>query len=513
MMSLLSQIILNFLAIVAGFIGAYFVYLYSIQSNIDQQMQLEGLKIISSFRNEGIYKIPSFIRLDSILENYKQTNPKKPEFEVLNDIARDLNRIVAWGDNDEISTDSRERLRAGQKGFSQQYSIGPIFVWLIKRYIAYLSITPPHSVIAHSIVHKDDFIDKSKLHLFPYGMSDVERWSNDTFEMMESLDFCFINKKIILDDLEKWIKQQNGNWKSYPYGDWFNNVQYIFNDLQDSNLKIKSQLRLKNSYSIETRLPHLKWIILIGILTFIMGVFVPLVINGMKREANIPSIVNIAILVITTVLLAVGLVLCGKDIVARPNAYQISDHLAPLKGQLEKYIKYEYAKYDLDVVNDILSQERVLNYTIKNLLEEYRSTAIEVNNCSLAMLKKLSLHLKESPIIRRDYENRAVFQGSGTKGVGLINLLNKTSRDAFYQTMKNHPEKFELSYTGPHWTRIAVELTPPEDLEQLNTVIEELDRILDQHAAAPEVKECLKKRQKLKAVAEKLYKEVKELVE
>lgn len=512
MLSLLSQIIMNFLAIGAGLIGAYIVYLYSIQSNVDQQIQLEGIKIISLYREEGTYRIPGFQQFDIIIEDYKQNNPKKPEFEVLKDIALDLSGIIANVDDGEIYISPNSILFKHQHRFSQQCSIGPIFVWLIKHYVAHFSRTPPINVIAHSMVHEDDFIDESELRLFPYGIGDVERWSQETLIMMESMDYCFNKVDVILHDLNACRKDPNDHTVMFPFSEWLNETTHVFAGIRDSNLTIQSLLRLKNNYSREIRLPDLKWILLLWSMTLFSGVLIPLVISGMKWEADVPSFVNIIILLCTTVLLAGGTILCAKDIITNSNSYEANVYFTSLKDQLVKYTKYEYASYELDVVNHILSEKRKINDNIKKLIEEYRSMAIEVNNCSLIMLNQISLALKESAILNRGYENKLVVSGSGTRGVDVINLLNRSSRHAFFETMKNQPSKFEFSYQGLHWTRVAIQLVPPEDPEQFKEVTEELELIFDQFSAEPNVKACLEKRQGLKTISEKLYKQLRNLL-
>jgi hypothetical protein len=396
--------------------------------------------------------------------------------------------------------------------------IGRIFLLLVKQYMDYLVPGNIYWAGRHGITSsdlKEDTFTKQRSELFPFGPLAVERWSNDFLEIRNSFEFLYLCKDRFLKDVHQFINQlDDGNKKLYiqfDYGAWLDEIDKTLSTIEAHNYHIQSLLRLKNSYSREVRLPNLFWMSCLGILCFILGIILPLLLNGLEKESLVPPAFNISLLAATFALMIGGIFLLGKDVLSTYKNEEIYKYFLPLREQVVNYEKDapRFINYGYDVVNEILNDKKITKPfpDLIKTLGLYRDAIVSSNFCSEQIVNGLSESIQQSAVLQR---NKAQFL-SGGQSIGILSLFSPDSRQALSKKIRSSSDNFIFQANYEGMTRDIFKLKPPRDRKELDEVLSEIDRIYKEHFSNPEVQACLSRREMLANLRKKLLRKLEEV--
>lgn len=499
MLRTLTQIIATFWAIGATFIAAYLVYLYSSSTNIEEKIHMEGLEIFNVLRSAPTYKnsFGSTILEASLLKQYKAKYPDKSRVYIYERIASDLFVASAFDDDE-----SRDMLSAGEWGKPHGHIVGRTFFWIIEKSVDHLV---PEEVYWSGRRHTGTLSlppDTTQAALFPVGPIAVEQWVHDSKIIVNYLKFLFpLKEKLFIPDLEQFIeKSEDGAKKLYKnddYANWLSEMERAISLIDIHNSRVNSLLLLKESYSIEKRLPNLKWILFLGIGAFIAGIILPLILLAFHNEF-IPTTVNLVIGACALTFLIGGIFLIGKDVMSyHRNEYHIK-YFEPFKKQLINYnARNELIVFDVTLANKII--QLIENKVIKQpkdftkILKEYRNAINVSNSCSERSVDILSDEIRRS-IVLKSYSAEPL---AGGRSINILSPLWPETRKSLLEALSKLDANFIIQADYEGMTIDIFKIKTPGTKERSNELISEINRIYNEFSNLQELQSCMAKRENL----------------
>jgi hypothetical protein len=513
MIKTLPSIIATFLSVGATFLAAYWIYLHTVQSNLEDKIQNRGSEIATQLKNAPTFKMLALY--DSyLLKEYQARYPEKPYISILEKIASDLISAGVFQNKEEM-----EQLSVIQKNNLQGPVIGRVFIWLIEKSLDFLSPPEINWPGRRRISSLTPPPQSNQEALYPYGHLGVEEWSNDFRRIKNYVDFLLIHKKTFLNDMNQFVAQLESKnnkfadlYKKYDYEVWLSEMEEAFTKIETQNLQVQSLLRLKTNYSISNRLPNIKWISVLGSLTFIFGIVVPLILASIKVESSVPSTVNIVLLVVSFTFLIGGIVLIGKDVLSIHKS-EINNlrYLLPLKKQLTNYkeMKPQQEIFTYDIINQLLTDEKSKKLPRKLLatIKIYRDTVVESNSCSEKIFEQLSDALMQNKTL----ETYKADPMSGGHVVSIISLFSKDSRQDMLDELRKPERNVIIQINYDRSVRDIFKIKAIDNNEDIKVIESELTKIYDKQYGNDQVKYCLSKRKSLEQYRNQLIAQINEI--
>lgn len=511
MLKPLAQIIATFLAIGATFLAAYLIYLYSSRANIDEKIQIEGSEIATNLRSAPTYKnlFSSSVLGDSLIKKYQTKYPNESRLHIFEKIASDL--VGAGVFNKE---DSLNMLSAAEFGRVKDYIIGRVYFWLVETSMDYLVPEEVYWPGRGHVKRLNYPPATSQTELFPFGPLGVEQWTSDFQVILNYLDFLHTHKEFFLNDIEQFIEKSDDDLKNlyskFDYKNWLLGMEKVLITIETHNYRVQSLLRLKKSYSIKERLPNLKWIIVLGIGCFILGIAIPLVFLAFNFE-HIPTTINLVIGIAAFAFLIGGVFMLGKDVMSAQKSEVYIKYFMPLKKQLIKYnTRNQLIVFDVAIVNQIIklyeNNEIELSKELKKLLKQYRDTVNKSNTCSEQIAEILAKEIKQSEMLRT-YVAEPL---SGGQTVDILSPLWADLRKSFFEKLHESSDNFIVQQNYERMTIDVFKIKSPPTKEQKSEIEREINRIYDKYSALPDFQFCTSKRNTLDTLRNKLIEKIKD---
>lgn len=506
MMKILPQIVTTFLAVGATFIAAYLIYLYSSQANIDEKIQIKGSKIVSLIKKAPTYKL-GFLSNDlNLVNNYREKYPNKSLIFIYEKISNDLISAHLFKNKDSI-----DRLAS----FKTDNPMGPtVWLYLMQKSVHYLS---PSEIWwpGRGFVQAQGSLPPTpkQAELFPFGPLGVEKWSDDFQIIRNYTHFLYTYKDILLDDVQSFVNQidespQKERYKKINFAEWIENIENLLLDIDNENFHIQSLLRLKQRYLKEARLPNFSWITTLGILSFISGVAIPLIIIGLRIESSIPSTINIVIFITTFAFLIGSIVLVGKDVLSSHKSEVHIKYLLPLKKQLLDYknLRNQREFYNYDIVNQLLEEKKSLKLSPRLIdsLKNYRQMVVESNDCSDNVVNIISEAIKQSTVIK----SYKADPQSGGQALSIISLFSLDDRKDFFEKLKEGSHTFIVQINYERHTKDIYKIKSPSNITQFKEIESEFNKIYDNFLKQEDIQSCISKRKTLGKYRDKLLVEI-----
>lgn len=518
MVKTLTQIVATILTVEVGFVAAYVIYLFSYQSNIDEKISIEGQKIAAELLKADVTGFPGLPE-KSLLNRYRELYPTRAKVYLLNKIAEDLS--FNWS-----QADARHGLSAFESSKKRHPFRSGIFIALMRQYVVHLTtVSNPYLLFPAGGMHitsshgGDFYISQHYTERFPFGMAGAHRWSDEFLLIYNSVRLLDYMTDYYLDDFDKFVDNLGESdvsgkfkklYKKFDLKAWYSNVRGIFSRIETHNHRIQTLLQLKESFSFKNHLPNVTWLLCCAIISFLLGVFVPLVMMGLNLE-KIPSPVNLILLVTTFSFMSGGIYYLWRDISSTSRMDLKTRYIDPLTEQFredannaEKVVTFNY-----DIVNQTLSEpeESKLPSELRELIAEYQDAVIETNRHSRNLAEMLTDSLRKNEIIKR---NSLDPSSGGTRVEAFRLLLSADYKQQFFDQLreKKGPQILGLTLSHIGVFREIVTIRPPDDQEESTLLIAEIDRIIGDLVSKPEYRVCISKRDSLrrprKALSDKL---------
>jgi len=502
MIKILPQIVGTFLAIGCTFIAAYMIYIVSTQTSIDEKIQNEGALISSIFEDYPKRRNP-FWAGDILLMKYEDIYPDKERIALLNKIGLDL--ITASlgtysGDGESIT----QRLSSyANDGLPYK---GRIFFYLIHEYIEKSLIHDPDPSRVRSFGEdaRRNGIVEERSQLFPYGPFGLQSWLELFRKIRGPYEMLYRMREEFIDDLNEYLeKLQDGShkeWlKGFKYDELIHRTNETFSKTEDHVKRIESLLRLKKYHTMEERIPHRWWILMLGSFSFFFGVLIPLVLLGLEVHSA-PKMVNFMFLVLAFFPLFCAAHYFVSDIQSIRKREFTIEYILPLKFQLVAYEKDadNYASFNYELVNVLLDGKKKFDIPrrFSKLLLSYRDTVRVSNNQSTEIAGEILEEIDNNSVLL----NHKISPATGGTVINLFSLFDDRVRDIRFEKNRNY-----------HFTAQQRNLIKPDigiktsgEEEELEILTAEIVGVFTRFSAKSKVKECMSKREHLSRIRREL---------
>jgi len=515
-MDIFIQVVATLLSVGAAFIAAYLIYLFSAQSNVDQEIQVVGSQIAESLKKSTRTRIPFFDGYP-LIKVYLEKHPDKTRVDALMSVAAQLLSASIFQQEEE-----KQKLFLFEKTNGKGPYIGRIFFWLMGEFIYELA---PEIAKAYPIgfSRRIDSFREKRSELFPLGPLGVERWSEDCTAILNAMRFLLHHKEVFLKDIEGYISgldlESKNWWQQFEWKEILKQLNGLVSDLRIQNEHLRSLIRLKNNYSIYVRFPHAKRVIIFWLLSFLVGVLLPTLLIALKLEGIFGSArwhigyVSITF-ALTFLFLSLGIIYVGKDILLPYKLFSKKEFLVrsalPLQKRLKEDDKQEFAEYDYLLVNKALKEKFLTEEKkLRKELEAYRQAVVDSNTCSREIARALSKALKESKLL----EKFKINSSSGGTSLNLFDLLYRDRKKRFLSSIK-HPNKniiFEIRYFDRE--SVAIEIKLPKQEDEAKKIISDMEILSEKVLGKDWVKACLRKRDIVKRERKKLLRLLSKITE
>ncbi|MGS0525786.1 hypothetical protein ACU8V7_11900 [Zobellia nedashkovskayae] len=474
MLNLLSQIIATILSIGVSFLAAYIIYLFSIksdaQSKIEEERYIISRTLQKKYHDNPIYPFSNVGR--KVLKVYLKKYPKDTKLDLIDRALKDIR------DNykEQIEID---KLFSNSINDKMPYA-GRVYVFSLHTYL--IGLFPPNGPrgLTFSYIedkYKDKYDEEEDLSnwLFPYGPIGREEWLKEYRRFKSAV---IINKKMLnfyKNDLNGYL-QMNQNKKlpqKSDYISWLNEIVLNLDSLDASVAKIYSLQKTIDTYSVNQRLPNLNSIILFFILSFLCGVFFPLLLEGLKMNGSENVVLNLSTLFVTVLFTFLA-------------GYYLSSDLARNKNLIQTKVIQSQLSLNLDFIFISVTKITFVNYADINAVVNgvYKDGIPKGYLEKLKTLtKKLSAHnnsagkihtaFKTKIIESEIFSNKIIERGKGGNGVWLSTfLLNDNVEDYFKKNMV-----WVVEFYDENGDSSKLRIRVPEDDENYNVFIKELKTI------------------------------------
>jgi hypothetical protein len=427
MMGVIAQITTTVVALVLTLLAAYIVFLSTSQANVEAEIQSEGAKIVELLRKSPTHRL-QIPYLDMFLrQHYQQKHPELSGASLLYRIVFDAHFSKGLMErNPEVEEVAATGNEPGEL-------TGRVTLWAVQESFTMLApsqVAHPIYSIARSYGTTPNTSPEPQEALFPFGLLGVENWLRE-FRIVEqtvSLANIFPVKNLTVESVKSFLKNASDFYKKYSvndYGEWLTEMETAVAEVAEHATRVSSFLRLRDSFSIASRLPRLKWLVPLGTILLLAGIIIPLLILALGYDGEVPPQVNVAVLTVVLVTSIAVICLMGVDIAKSPNEEFASiRHLTPLQEQLlsDNDKEYRQVSFSFDLVSGILVDSDKLGLSPKEekLLSRYRDAVRASNLESDAAATELGLQFQASDTLKR---YRAPLHSGGT-GFPILSLLS-----------------------------------------------------------------------------------------
>jgi hypothetical protein len=408
MMGVTAQIATAIIALVLTLVAAYIVFLSTSQANTEAQILEEGARIVELLRKSPAQQV-QIPYLDMFLrQHYQQKHPDLSGAALLYGILFEAN--LSSG----LVNKNLEIEEVGAKGNAPGELTSRITLWVVQESFTMLApsgVSRPVYSISRSYGPNPDISPGSQEAVFPFGLLGVEHWLRE-FRIVEqtvSLANIFPVKDSTVENIKKFLSDGPEFYRSfqkYDYGDWLTRMEQAVAVLAEHATRVSSLLRLRDNFSIQTKLPSLKWLLPLGSILLLAGVVIPLLIVGLGDEKQVPPQVNIATLGVVLVISITAIWLLAVDITRSPEEQFASiRYFMPLQKQLVSDAQKEYSEvtFSFDLISGILADSDRLGLSPKEvkLLSKYRDAIRNSNLESDAAATELGTQFQASQILKK----------------------------------------------------------------------------------------------------------------
>lgn len=481
-MGIIPQITTTFIALVLTLLAGYVVFLSTTRANIEGEIQVEGAKIVDELQRSATFEVPLPYTDIFLLQHYQAKYPNLSGPTLPYRIVFDLQGRFLF-DKESM----KETLDIAAKGNAPGNLSGRITLWAVQQSVA--SLLPSRVPWpGHRSVRTFGDLPASSQEpqeaLFPFGPLGVDNWVRQFRIVQETMALVTspISRDIALGDLQEFLRDAPEFYKrfqGYNYGDWLVKMDSTLAALATSADRISSLLRLKDTFSITSRLPNLGWVLVLGILLSLVGLVVPLMILSLGLEKEVPSAVNLAIMPTMLIFILATIGVLALDITKSPDQ-QFAEirYFLPLRDQVlsDKGKKYAEITFSFDLVSGILSDADRLGLSKKEakLLEEYRTAIKNSNFASERAAGELAIKMQSSAILNR-HKAPPGSGGTSLPVLGLLGTDNKVLSSLKLQLGAN----IIIQAVRGHVTTDLLVLRIPEAQKGLEEIEEELGRIYE----------------------------------
>jgi len=497
MMKILAQLTVTFLSIGFTLLGAYVIYLYSAQTNVDEKIQIEGTEICTMMTRYPIKETSYFLE-HSLLDEYKKRYPKLPYLELLGKIGHDLWQGIAFD-----SVDAKGRLVAFTEDNAKGPFLGRIFIWLLNQYHDMMSLgsfAKSHNKHLRII---EQYVPKTRLKSFPFGPYGVERWLEPSKQILTSVDFLLRFRHMLFQDLKQYLDKGSGSHRDIDFDGWLDEITTSFRRFDTHIARIENLLRLKKSYSREDRLPERSWVVISWGLAFILGVLLPMVLMALKFDDSAPRQFNIIVLLVTFGFLLSGGFILAKDLLLSPYVEDWTGYFAPLKTGMKHFEENEWkmVEYDYFPVNHFLADENIRkeHKELAKLLEEYRLAVMESNDCSKNIAEKLS---KRFAILSSEFPSDT--RSIATSHIDALALLDADLRNQIFGEVKKGKKNIIFMHRYPNKRVVFFGIKAPGSVKGWEESLSKMEQKYTEFVHHEDVQACLHVRNRVRDAARKI---------
>ena len=515
MLKTLPQIIATFLAVGATFIAAYLIYLYSSQANIDEKVQVRGAEISNLLVSASTYKLRFWNSDTFLIKKYKEVYSQEPLVLIYHKIASDLTMSVISPD---FNKDATERLASFKRGNLEGPIHGRIFFQLIRNSMDYLA--PPEvwwpgkgNIIGGTDLPKST----QQAELYPFGPLGVEKWSNDFRIIKKYIDYLYYHKHDFIDDVESYIEQVEDKslqkaYKKNDFNKWADEIEGTLLKIETENNYVASLLRLKKKYLISNRMPNLFWISLTGILSFVFGIAIPLIIISLRIENSVPATINVLIVIVAFLFMIGSVILIAQDVLSAHRSEVQVKYYMPLKKQLSEHKRLQSQQdvFEYEIVNQLIAEQTTLKLPngLCDSLEKYQQFVIENNACIGKVADLVSEAIKQSTVLKKYVADPQ----SGGLHISIISLFSKDARIDFLNKLKEKPQNMILRILHDRGYTEIYKIKPLSTDLEFKEVESEFNNIYDELLKQGDIRDCLSKRPLLEKHIDELLETVTKLI-
>lgn len=475
MISTLAQIITTFLAIMATFLAAYGIYLASTQANIDAEIQQGGAEIVNELQRAPVDKIPLAYFDIFLLNHYRTKYPNLGGIDLFEKATTDLI----------LSTDP-SAMEIAEKGNIPGRVRGRVAFWVLMRALDYLAPGKVYWPGRHGLITSSTSYTEQEF-LFPFGPIGVKNWLEDFAKVQHIFKVILstVYRYFILEDYRQFLKELDSPWKEakdlheFDYSKWLSEMEFTLDSIGKHYNRILILTRLKESYSIKNRIPHLSWILILSSFSFLLGILLPLGILGLGVESKVPQTVNLILLIVNmTLILGISIQL-GLDIrVSSYKKFPIYRYYISLRDQLVNDQKKgpEELTINHDLVSQLLIDQKEIGLSQQSvqILEEYKNAVHQYNISSERLAGLLAEEIQSSGILaKHKVESETEVQAT----TGILVLLEQNARKDFIDHNLNPGKTILIQVQHGHVTENLIKLKSPEDKKQLEAFANEINRI------------------------------------
>jgi hypothetical protein len=502
MLKNLSQIMVTILAIGAGFMGAYLVYLLSMKSNITAKIEEEGY-IISSFLEK--HREPLFYAFSGmgnrIINLYLNKFPEYSRLDLVDEVLKDAEELIS-------DPSKKDNIKTFQNYFDDDLPFaGRLFVFALDEY--FQALFPPKikkKGLGYSYPYsygQDDYGDEL---LFPYGQKGVDEWIKEFERINAAIKirmvflYNFRNhlnlylKKIEDPQLRKTMERRN-------YQRWISDSIADIRRIEASVMRIYSLKTLIGSYSIKERIPNLFSIFVCFLLALLIGVVAPLLIEGRSEI----SVLNILIVISSMSFVFAAGYYTFKDIIPakdedyalKMKMYEICEYMDNIREGLNGNTFVSFEK-----INGLLKGpykdkiEEGLSQSLKEITKGLKIYNKCITNLGKAFFDEISKHPRISKNI--------VDEKGGGRFFSITDFLTNNNLNG--RITKNMTWVFEVPIE--QFKRKEIRIGIPSEEEEYQHMLVELKQLKDKMQNDSEYQECINNYQTVIEKIEKFKKKI-----
>jgi len=516
-MDTLVQVIATFLSVGAAFTAAYLIYLFSAQSNVDQEIQILGSQIAEALKKKSKVAIPCFDG-EPLTKAYLEKHTDKTRLDALLGISSRLLSASLAQDHDAKQSLSLFQETNGKGPFE-----GRIFLWLLHEFVYELA---PEVMRTRQVgfSRNVDLVQVKRSELFPSGPIGAEQWAEDCTAILNALNFLLANKDAFIGDVEEYVNgvdpESKDWWRQFRWKEIVAQIGQLVSDLRAQNERLCSLTRLRKNYSISVRFPHAKKVIIFWLLSFLVGVLFPTITTALNLDCIFASITKHYLAYVSSVLglaflfLAIGVLYVKRDVFSPDRLLAKEEFLVrtalPLEKQLIEEDKQEFAEYDYLLINRALKEKFIIDKKkLAKQLKVYRDAVVDSNACSKQIVEPLSKKLKTSKLLKK-YQ---IQKSSGGTGLNLFHLLYLDRRKRLLQSIKKTKGNLIFEIVCLRRSRTVMAIRQPSPENEKAEVLSEIEALSDDLLGSGQIKTCLGKRERAKKERKKLLKLLKEAIE